>query len=219
MNIVLFGSGGQAKVIIDIIQCGREDTLIGIITEKDILEGQIHGVPIIGNDNDLPSLSKKLGFNHGIIGVYDNFVRHAIKDRIIDLLPGFEFVTAIHPQASISSSAQIGAGTVVMGGVTINADCRIGQHCIVNTNSSVDHDCVMSNWSSIGPGVNLGGNVKLGELSYVGIGSAISQGVVVGENTVIGGLSFVNKDVGDRELGYSSPYRKVRAREPGEKYL
>mgnify|MGYP000904857953 CR=1 FL=1 len=77
----------------------------------------------------------------------------------------------------------------------------------------------MSNFSSIGPGVTLGGNVKIGTLSYVGIGSVISHNVAVGEHSVIGGSSFVNKDVGDRELGYASPYRKIRNREPGDKYL
>ena len=219
MNIVIFGSGGHAKVVIEIIQNSGEHRILGVIVETDSGEKEVNSVPVIGSDSDLPSLSKEMGFNHGIIGVYDNFVRCAIKDRIIGLLPDFGFVTAIDPRASISRSARIGGGTAVMGGVTINAGCVSGQQCVVNTNSSVDHDCVMSNFSSIGPGVTLGGNVKIGKLSYVGIGSVISHNVVVGDNTVIGGSSFVKKDVGDRELGYSSPYRKVRNREPGEKYL
>lgn len=219
MNIVLFGSGGHAQVISEIIQSEGKHTLLGLIATTDSLKGEVDGLPIIGSDNDLPSLSREMGFNHGIIGVGDNFLRRTIRDRILGLLPGFGFVTAIDPRACVSVSATIGAGTAVMGGVTINAGCMIGQHCVVNTNSSIDHSCIMSNWSSIGPGVNLGGNVRIGELSYVGIGSAISHNVVVGEHTVIGGSSFVNRDVGDRELGYSSPYRKVRNREPGEEYL
>jgi len=158
-------------------------------------------------------------FNHGILCVYDNFVRQKIRNKVIELLPNFNFVTAIHPNAGISSFVRIGAGTVVMGGVSINSNCQIGEHCILNTNSSVDHDCVMENFSGVGPGVNLGGSVTIGALSYVGIGSAVSHNVAIGKNSVIGGLSFVNKNVGDCELGYSSPYRRVRSREPGEKYL
>ena len=128
-------------------------------------------------------------------------------------------MTSIHPNACISSFVRIGAGTVVMGGVSINSNCQIGEHCILNTNSSVDHDCVKENFSGVGPGVNLGGSVTIGTLSYVGIGSAVSHNVTIGKNSVIGGLSFVNKNVGDRELGYSSPYRRVRSRQPGERYL
>jgi len=219
MNIVLFGLGGHAKVIIDIIRMGRQHTLLGLIDQHDNLDDEVNGVPIIGSDEDLPLLSKEMKFNHGIICVYDNFVRQNIRNKILDLLPDFDFVTAVHPKASISSLTHIGIGTVVMAGVTINSDCHIGEHCVVNTNSSVDHDSVIKSFSSIGPGVNLGGNVTIGSLSYIGIGSAVSQNITVGDNSVIGALSLVNKDVGDRELGYSVPYRKVRNREPGEKYL
>ena len=219
MNIVLIGRGGHAKVIIDIVQREQQHTIVGLIDQQEPTEEEVNGVPIIGSDSDLPSLSKKYSFSSGILCVYDNFVRQKIRNKVIDLLPNFGFVTAIHPNACISSFVQIGVGTVVMAGVTINSNCQIGEHCILNTNSSVDHDCMMENFSTIGPGVNLGGNVTIGALSYVGIGSAVSHNVMIGENSVIGGLSFVTENVGDRELGYSSPYRRVRSRQPGERYL
>ena len=219
MNIVLIGAGGHAKVIIDIVQREQKHTIVGLIDYQQPFEQEVNGVLVIGSDSDLPSLSKSMKFDHGILCIYDNFVRQKIRNKVIDVLPNFGFVTAIHPNACISSLVEIGVGTVVMGGVTINSNCQIGEHCILNTNSSIDHDCVMDNFSSIGPGVNFGGNVKIGALSYVGIGSAVSHNVTIGKNSVIGGLSFVNKNVGDCELGYSSPYRIVRSRESGENYL
>jgi sugar O-acyltransferase (sialic acid O-acetyltransferase NeuD family) len=219
MNIILIGSSGHAKVIIDIVQKERQHTIVGLVDKDQPLEGEVNGVPVLGSDSDLPRLSKKFSFDHGILCVYDNFTRQQIRDKVVNLLPNFHFVTAIHPKACISKFVRIGAGTVVMGGVTINSNCQIGEHCVLNSNSSIDHDCVMDNFSSIGPGVNLGGNVTIGAVSYVGIGSAVSHNVTIGEHSVIGGLSFVNKDVGDRELGYLSPYRRVRSREPGERYL
>ena len=219
MNIVLIGSGGHAKVIIDIVQREKKHTIVGLIDQQRPIEEEVNGVPVIGTDTNLPILSKEMKFDHGIICLGDNFVRQKVRKRIIDLLPNFNFVTAIHLDACISSSVRIGVGTVVMGGVTINPNCEVGEHCILNTNSSVDHDGTLCDFSSIGPGVNLGGNVSIGRLSHVGLGSAVSHDVTIGENSVIGGLSFVNKDVGDLELGYSSPYRRVRSRESGEKYL
>ena len=220
MNIVLFGAGGHAEVIVDMINIAGKHTVLGVITEN----GQealstMGGVPVIGNDSELLFLSQEMQFNHGIIGIYDNYVRFNLKNRILDMLPNFEFVTVIHPHANISESAKIGEGSVIMGGVTINTGSLIGAHCVLNTNSSVDHHCVISNGASIGPGVNLGGHVKLGECSYVGIGSAISHNVSVGRHTVIGGMSYVNKDVGDLEIGYSSPYKKIKSRQLGDKYL
>ena len=219
MNIVLVGPGGHAKVIIDIVQREKKHTIVGLVDQQRPIQEEVNGVPVIGSDSDLLALSKRMKFNHGILCVYDNFLRQKIRNKVIALLPNFNFVTAIHPNACISSFVHVGVGTVVMGGVTINSNCQIGEHCILNTNSSVDHDCVMGNFSGVGPGVNLGGSVTIGALSYVGIGSAVSHNVTIGKNSVIGGLSFVSNNVGDLESGHSSPYRRVRSREPGEKYL
>ena len=38
-----------------------------------------------------------------------------------------------------------------------------------------------------------GGNVKLRENSFVGIGSTIKNNIVIGKNAYVGGHSFVNK--------------------------
>ena len=219
MDIVLIGSGGHAKVVIDIVEKEEALNIVGLIDNREAVGTELNGIPVIGNDQDIKSLSQQMKFSRGIICVYDNYLRQNIRNRLVALMPNFEFVAAIHPDASISSSVQIGAGTVIMGGVTVNANCRIGEHCILNTNSSIDHDSSLSDFSSIGPGVNVGGLVSIGSLSYVGIGSAVSHNIVIGSNTVIGGLSFVNKNVEDNELGYFSPYRKVRNRKLGEKYL
>jgi sugar O-acyltransferase (sialic acid O-acetyltransferase NeuD family) len=229
MNIILIGYGGHAQVIIDIVQREQKHKIVGLIryqestnqesTNQESTKKEVSGVPVIGVDTDLPILSEKMNVNQGIICLGDNFVRQKARKRIIELLPNFSFVTVLHPDASISSRVRIGIGTVVMAGVTINPNCEIGDHCILNTNSSIDHNCKLCDFSSVGPGVNLGGNVSIGRLSHIGLGSAVKQNVAIGENSVIGGLSFVNKDVGNWELGFASPYRKVRNRTPGEKYL
>ena len=219
MDIVLIGSGTHVKVVIDIVQKEEELNIVGLIDNRDAVGTKVNGVPVIGGDQDIEFLSQQMKFTHGIICVYDNYLRKNIRDRLNSLMPHLKYVAAIHPNACISSGVKIGVGTVVMGGVTVNANCELGEHCVVNTNSSIDHDSSLSDFSSIGPGVNLGGNVSIGTLSYVGIGSAVSHNVAIGSNTVIGGLSFVNQNVGDNELGYFSPYRKVRSRKLGDKYL
>ena len=219
MDIVLIGSGGYARAVMDIVEKEGKYIIVGLIDNQEAVRTEINGVPVIGSDREIEALSQRMLVEHGIICVADNYSRQRIRNEYQNRVPHFEFVTAVHPNVCVASSVQIGAGTVIMGGVTINANSEIREHCVVNANSSIDHDSLLSDFSSIGPGVNLGGNVSIGHLSYVGIGSAVRQNVVIGSNTVIGGLSFVNKHVGDNELGYSSPYRKVRSRVLGEEYL
>lgn len=84
------------------------------------------------------------------------------------------FIKLIHPDAWVSPSAIIGMGTIVMAGAVIQANVRIGQHCIINTGASVDHDCVIEDFVHVAPGVNLCGGVQVGEgcLLAVGLGFA-----------------------------------------------
>jgi len=219
MDIFLIGASGHTKVVMDIVEKEGKYNIVGLIDNREAVGIGINGVPVVGNDREIEALSQSMRVQHGIICVGDNYRRQRIRNEYRSRVPHFEFVATVHPNACVSSSVGIGLGTVVMGGVTVNANCEIGEHCIVNTNSSIDHDSSLSDFSSIGPGVNLGGNVSIGQLSYVGIGSAVSHNITVGNNTVIGGLSFVNKNVGDNELGYLSPYRRVRSRTLGEEYL
>lgn len=55
-------------------------------------------------------------------------------------------VTLIFPDAVIAEDIAIGTGTVVMAGAVINPGVRIGKGCIINTCSSVDHDCEVGDY-------------------------------------------------------------------------
>ena len=48
---------------------------------------------------------------------------------------------------------------------------------IFNNNSSVDHDSKIGNAVHISPGVNIAGNVNIGDRTWVGIGSTIIQSI------------------------------------------
>ena len=218
MNIVIFGTGGQARVSLDMFDIEQKYNVVGLIDNGSI-DNLINGIPVIGPVNKLIELSSEYEFKHGLICIGDNFIRRRVHQEIQSVFPSFGYVSAIHPDSTISPSVDIGCGSVIMAGVVINTNAKVGSHCIINTNSSIDHDANLSHFSSIGPGVTLGGEVSIGELSHIGIGSAVKHGVSIGVNSIVGGLSFVNKDVGDNELGFSSPYKKVSKRVLGETYL
>jgi len=55
---------------------------------------------------------------------------------------GFTIPVIISPDAIVDQSVTIGEGTVVIPGVVINVDVFIGKNCIINTKSSIDHDCI-----------------------------------------------------------------------------
>ena len=142
-----------------------------------------------------------------------------MAEKIKSLLPEFSFVTAIHPSASIARGVTIGAGSVLMAGVVVNSDSRIGGFCVLNTKSALDHDCEMGDFSSLAPGVTIGGKVSIGAFSAISLGANIIHGVNIGEQTVLGAGSVALKDIPDHSVAHGVPAKVIRKRQAGDKYL
>ena len=64
-----------------------------------------------------------------------------------------------------------------------------------------------------------GGNVRIGELSFLGIGSTVKHNVTIGKNTIVGGQSFVCNNCESNSLYYGVPAKKIKKRSEQEKYL
>ena len=142
--------------------------------------------------------------------ILDNPVDVPDRDKVIKIIPNFKFVNCIHPKSILGKDATLGDGNVVMAGAIINSSTRINNHCIINTNSSLDHDCLMSDFSSIAPNAAVGGNVKIGNYSAIGIGANIFDGVNIGYNCIIGGGSLVCHDTNANSIYYGSPSKFIR---------
>lgn len=218
-NIVVVGSSGHAKVIIDIIEKENKYTIVGLLDKFKKTGDKILGYEIIGKEDELLDLQEKYFFSAGIIAVGDNWMRQKICQELLRIDPSFEFISTRHPSSQVARDVQIGAGTCIMAGVAINTNSQVGNHCILNTNSSLDHDCVMGDFSSIAPGSTTGGNVKIGKLSAISLGAVVAHGVEVANECVIGAGAVVLKNIPVFSVAYGVPAKIIRKRKSGEKYL
>jgi sugar O-acyltransferase (sialic acid O-acetyltransferase NeuD family) len=201
----LIGAGGHAKVIADIlIASGRPPTAF---LDDTPTQNRILGITVI-KGLELPQPDSAV-----IVAVGDNATRQRLAHRYST------FDIAIHPSAVVSRDAEIGPGTVVMAGAVINTGARVGSHCIINTGSIIDHDCLISDFAHIAPGAKLGGNVRVGVGSMVGLGANVIHGRCVGDHTIVGAGSTVVRDVPPRVVAIGSPARAVRTRAPDDRYL
>ncbi len=189
-SIYLYGAGGHAKVVADILTAGGR-----------AVEAFIDDDLTLNEFKDKRVLHGATGCNPVIITIGNC----AIRRNVAKALQGHTFATAIHPSAVISDSVSIGEGSVVMPGAIINAGARIGRHCIINTKSSVDHDCLISDFVHIAPGCTVAGNVEIGECTWIGVGACIKQGIRIGKNCMIGAGSVVVRDIPDNVVAYGNP--------------
>jgi sugar O-acyltransferase (sialic acid O-acetyltransferase NeuD family) len=214
-DILIFGCGGHAKVITDIVEKQGKYNIAGFIDNYKTPGETFIGYKVLGSESDI----LKIGIDAGIVALGDNWIRSKVVNNVLSINSQFEFVTAIHPFTSITRDVVIGNGTVIMAGSIINSNTKIGSHCIINTNSSVDHDNTICDFSSIAPGVTTGGNVNIGEFTAISLGAKIKHGITIGEHSVIGAGSVVLKNVDSNVVQYGAPAKYIRDRNKGDKYL
>lgn len=181
-KIALIGAGGHAKVIIEILEEMGEEIML--INDNNAALSTLYEYKVT---TDMPPQHISV-----IISVGSNKIRKRIAGGLANA-----FATAIHPKANLSKRCNLGEGTVIMAGVTINSNTVIGKHCIINTNASVDHDCVIGDFVHIAPGSSIAGSVAIGEGTQVGVGSSIIPGINIGKWVTIGAGTVVLDDVPD----------------------
>jgi sugar O-acyltransferase (sialic acid O-acetyltransferase NeuD family) len=218
-QVILFGAGGHAESVAGVIEAEGKYTIGGLIDSVKPIDSFAFGYQVLGREGHLLDIVSKMNIKEGLVCVGDNYQRHALTGRIKNMIPDFSFITTIHPSAAASIDVMLGSGTVVMAQAAINHGCRVGEGCIVNTKSSLDHNSVMEDFSSIAPGVTCGGQVHIGFCSAVGLGANVLGKITIGNYTIIGAGSLVNKVVGDNKVAYGVPVQVIRDRNSDEPYL
>jgi len=209
-NLAIIGCGGHSKVVTEIAESIGFKKIFYIdkfMQKKYFLNREVNPKLIENYDE---YIFVALGDNYKRERVFKEFQNNYTKSQIVSL---------IHPSAQVSKNCFVDIGSVVMPLCIVNSSSKIGKGVILNSNTVVEHDNFIMDFSSLAPSVTTGGNVFVGERSSISIGSTIKHNVKVGSDSVIGACSYLNKDVGDNCIFYGNPAKFARKREIGEKYL
>ena len=206
-KLVVFGAGGHAKVVIDIIEQQGSYEIAGLLDDDIRRKGsRFFGYTVLGTRADLPDL-RWAELRLAIVAIGDNAGRAAVAALLAQ--QGWQFATAVHPCASIGRGVEIAPGCVVMAGCVVNADARLGAHAIINTGATIDHDCRIEDAVHIAPGCHLCGGVSVGRHSFLGAGTTVTPGVRIGNKVIVGAGSTVIRDIGDEAKVSGVPARSV----------
>ena len=164
-SIAILGSGGHGKVVAEIAELSGYQKVVFFDDNKDM--DSFESWEIQGDTKNL--ISQLSIFDACIVAIGDNKIRME-KTKLL-LSNNANIVSLIHPFSSVSDLAKLKKGTVVMAGAVINPFVNIGISCIVNTNSTIEHDCLIGDGVHISPNVAIAGNVSIGDETWIGIGS------------------------------------------------
>ena len=183
-SIVLIGGGGHCVSCIDVIESSSEYEIVGILDSGLEKGSSVLGYPVLGGDELIAELAKK----------YENFlitvgqiktaeVRKKLYKCVVE--GGGRLPVVISNRAHVSRHSSIGAGTIVMHDVVINAGVTVGINNIFNTKCLIEHDVKIGNHCHISTSSVVNGSCTLGDEVFLGSNSVIKNNVVVESKSVL----------------------------------
>ncbi len=206
--VIIFGAGGLGKVALEIFKRNQIEVYCFLDDNKQLHGKEISDVQVMGSTEDEQFL-KILGKNcEAFLAIDDNRLKKSLVKTLVGEYKAMP-VNAIHDTAYISSTAQLGHGNLIAAGVFINADAKIGNHCILNTKAVVEYEAQINDFVQIGAGAIIGAGVVIGEGAFVGTGVNIVAGITIGKNARIGAGSLVMQNIAEGETVFGVPAKKV----------
>ena len=203
-SVALVGAGGHAMVVLDAMtSLNWPSGKISVLTE----DASQAGDNLLGQSISLlteADLAESVF--HVCIG--ENEVRQRLFLELAESAK--DPLTIVHPAATISQYALVGAGSFVAAMAILAPGCQIGQSCIINHGSVVDHESKIGAFVHVSPGATLAGCVTIGDGVLVGAGATVLPGVKIGNGAVVGAGAVVRENVPAGSVYAGVPARRIR---------
>ena len=209
MKILLWGGQSKARVIIEMIyEIYTGASIIGIFDKT------LKRLPF---NTNVKLYSEKAGLNdlcneatHFVvcIGGEHGFARFSTANKLRE--KGLKPLSLVSQHGLLDKLDYCGEGVQVMPGATAHKFTSIGKYCILNTNSTVDHECKLGDGVHVMGGASIAGRVEIGDFSSIGTNATILPNIIIGKNVFIGAGAVVIKDVEDNTVVAGVPAKHIK---------
>lgn len=209
-NIAIIGAGGFGRevqwLIEEINTISQQWNLLGFIDDNFPVGTKINDSEVIGDTE----WAKKQDI-YLVCAIGDPNTKRKVLDKYYN--SKVKYATLIHPDVKVSKYNDIGAGSIICAGCILTVNIKVGNHVIINLDSTVGHDAVIGDYSTILPSVNISGHVIIGEEVSIGTGSKVIQDLTIGRNSIIGAGAIVTKNIPQDVVAVGIPAKPIKTRE------
>jgi sugar O-acyltransferase (sialic acid O-acetyltransferase NeuD family) len=192
-EVAIFGAGGLGRLVHDTLLQGQSFRPVAFLDSDPAKHGgTIAGLPVRGGIEHVPAL-RHSGVTAAIVAIGDSHTRVHLAEALRK--QGMGLISALHPLASIASSAKLGQHLVIGARTIVCAHATIGEHCVLSTGSIVEHDNVLGTGVFLHPAVRLAGGVRIDDYAILGIGACVIPYRRVGREARVEPGGVVIRDV------------------------
>jgi sugar O-acyltransferase (sialic acid O-acetyltransferase NeuD family) len=212
-DIVLYGSGGMALEVVQLIEDINEIeptwNILGYIDDIRGDQGEnnpvVNGYRILGTKSAVKDIDPSA---YWVIAVSNPKAKRAIYDSLAEY--NLKYATLVHPTAKISKNVTIGEGTIVNYGCIVSVSVVLESHIYLNMRTVVGHETVIKSFSTCLIDCIVAGNVLIGEGVLLGSNCVIKEKKTVGRNSKISMGSAVFFDVDENVIVMNRPPKSMK---------
>ncbi len=104
----------------------------------------------------------------------------------------------------------LGKGIQLFPNSVVHYKAKVGDYCILNTGSILEHDCTIGNGVHLMPGSVIGGNTNIGDYVTIGMNATVMPKLVIEEGAFIGAGAVVTSNVKKNEVVVGSPAKFLK---------
>lgn len=207
-NLIILGAGGMGRQVYQFAKkcCGynREYTIKGFLDDNPhSMDGFDNYPPVLGTIDNYTIAQDDIFFN----SIGDINSKKKSIQKIVD--KGGDFITLIHPTASITEGTKVGKGCMISAKVGIGGCSTIGDFCLIQDNAVIGHDVSIGDFSRLDCNTVIIGGVIIGNEVCIHTSAVISHNVTIGDGATVGALSFVIRKVKPGVTVYGNPARQL----------
>jgi UDP-perosamine 4-acetyltransferase len=204
---VVFGAGGHARAVVDVIERLGE-SVVAVVGDPS---GSAWHVEVLPDDD--AGLARVAGEGlRAVVASGAANARLAVLGRARSIAG-----VVVAATATVGRDVELGPGTVVLEHGHVGPASHVGVGVIVNTSAVVEHDCRIGDGVHVAPGAVVLGGASVGPRTLVGSGARVLPRVVVGADVTIGAGAVVTENVPDGCTVVGVPARVADRRTGGDR--
>jgi sugar O-acyltransferase (sialic acid O-acetyltransferase NeuD family) len=195
----IIGNGGFGREVFYSMSKEEQLKTVFFVEDDFYVKGQFKTLPLSEFNTDDYEV---------IIAIADSKVR----EKIVKKLPQeTKYFTYIHHSVQLySDNIEIGIGSIICPGCILTTNIKIGNHCQLDRNTQIGHDCLIGNYFRTSPSAIISGNCKIGDHVYMGTNSSVREKINICNNVIIGLNSGVVKDINEKGTYAGLPVKKIK---------
>jgi sugar O-acyltransferase (sialic acid O-acetyltransferase NeuD family) len=199
-KVIIFGLGDISQIAHLYLSEDNNYEVVGFTIDKEyIKEETFRDLPIVAFEHleDVYSIDEYKLF----IPLSYTKVNKLREEKFLKAKEkGYNFISYISPDATVSSNAKIGENCFIFEDNTIQPFVKIEDNCILWSGNHIGHHSVIKAHCFIASHAVISGGVKVGENTFIGVNATLRDHITIGKSNVIGAGALILGDTEDDKV-------------------